>query len=124
MAQLFSLGRLRAMNTDEPPSKPQPPYVIAVIASLASLVFVHLVFKSAIAWLEVWWAELLAYALFPISVIFVILYRSCWHRELTGATRTLSLIGLSSFILAAVLLVGVFFLMVLFLVFNGITRIY
>jgi hypothetical protein len=112
------------MNTDEQPSKPQPPYVIAVIASMASLAIVHLVFKSAIAWLEVWWAELFVYALIPISVIFFILYRSCWHRELTGALRTLSLVGLSSIIFAAVLLGGGFFLMVLFAVFNGITRIY
>jgi hypothetical protein len=112
------------MNIDEQPSKLQPPYGIAIFASIASLAVVHFVFKSAIAWLEVWWVELFVYAFIPVSIIFVILYRSCWHRELTGATRTFSLVGLSSVIFVAVLLGGGFFLMVLFAVFNGITRMY
>ena len=112
------------MNNDEQPPKLQPPYGIAIIASIFSLMFVHFVFRSAIAWLEVWWAELLAYALIPVSVIFAIIYRSHWRRELTGAMRTLSVVALSGIIFAGVLVGGGFFLLVLFAVFNGITRIY
>ena len=45
--------------------------------------------------LEVDWAVLLIDMLVPISVTFVSLYRSCWHPEITGAARTVSLLLLS-----------------------------
>lgn len=45
--------------------------------------------------LQVWWMEALIYTLVPLSVTFVVLYRSCWHREISGAQRTSRLLALS-----------------------------
>ena len=92
------------MDIDEQPSETQPPFGAAYLAGLASLVFVYFVSKDVIARLQVWWAELLVYALISVPVIFVILYRSNWHREWTGAVRTLSLIGISCVVFGSVLL--------------------
>ncbi len=70
------------------------------------------------------WAEWAVYALVPIAVIFVLLYRSGWHRELTGAPRTLALIGLSGFIFCSVLIVGGAILTALLVVINHFTSFY
>jgi len=60
--------------------------------------------KREVSQLQVWWAELLAYAIVPIAVTFVVLYRSCWHREITGAARTGSVLLLSCTILVGELI--------------------
>jgi len=52
--------------------------------------------------LEVDWAVLLVDTLVTIAVTFVSLYRSCWHPEITGAARTISLLLLSCLILLCV----------------------
>jgi hypothetical protein len=52
--------------------------------------------------LENRWAKFLVYAIVQISVTFIILYRSCWHSEITGAARTFVL-----FLLSWIILVGV-----------------
>ncbi|HEY3762222.1 MAG TPA: hypothetical protein VGN23_10800 [Verrucomicrobiae bacterium] len=45
--------------------------------------------------LQVWWMEALIYTLVPASATFIVLYRSCWHKEITGAARTFRLLLLS-----------------------------
>src|ERR1039457_1520485 len=91
------------MNENEQTPEVQTPLrrviVIASIASLVSLVFFYCVARPAVSRLQVWWVELLVYAIIPISVTFIILYRSCWHREITGAARTCSLLLISCIIL-------------------------
>ena len=91
------------MDIDEAPSKAQPPFGAAYAAGLAVLIFVYLVASNAIARLEVWWAELLVYALISMPAIFIMLYRSCWRRDRVGAVRTLSVIGLSVIVFVGVL---------------------
>ena len=78
--------------------------VIAFIASFVSLILFYCVARPAVSQLQVWWVELLVYAFIPIAVTFIILYRSCWHREITGAARTCSLLLLSSVILGSELI--------------------
>jgi hypothetical protein len=112
------------MDDDKQKTEAEPPYGSAIVACIASWLFVHLVAYPFVERLGVWWAELLIYALISISVTFVILYRSCWHRELVGAVRTLSLVAMSSLIFVCFLVLGGGFLLVLFAVFHGITRWY
>ena len=102
------------MNNDERLSEVQSPLqrdmVIAAIACFISLLVFYSVARPVVELLEVFWEELLAYAIIPMAVTFIILYRSCWHREIVGVARTGSLLLLSSVILIGVLLaIGVMF---------------
>ena|ERR1022692_639310 len=78
-------------------------FVIASFICFVSLVFIYWVARPVVKLLGVWWVELLAYSIIPISVTFIILYRSRWHPEITGARRTSSLLLLSCVILIGVL---------------------
>jgi hypothetical protein len=102
-------------STPEDQSPSQRAVVIASLASFASLMFFYWVASPAVALLEIRWAELLVYAIIPISATFTILYRSCWHPEITGAARTCSLLLLSSIILGSELIaIGFMFCMAMF----------
>ena len=96
------------MNDHEQTPKIQSPSQeiigIASFACLAALIFFYWYAGPAVKALDVWWAKLLVYVAIPILVTFIILYRSGWHRELVGLTRTCSLL-----LLACVILVGVYF---------------
>jgi hypothetical protein len=94
--------------------------VIASIACFASLTLFYWVARPAVELLEVGWAEFLAYAILPITVTFIILYRSCWHREVTGIARTGSLLLLSCIILGSEVIVIGFMLCVAMFCFNAI----
>jgi hypothetical protein len=98
---------LRVVNDHDQTPEIQPPLqraiIIASVACFVSLIFVYWLGRPAIGLLEVRWAELLVYSIIPISVTFIILYRSCWHREITGAARTCVLLVLSGVILVGVL---------------------
>ena len=83
------------MSNDEQPPVVDSPFGIAIFACIISSIFIHWIARPVVARLEVWWAELLAYALIPITATFFILYRSCWHQEMTRTMRALSLILLS-----------------------------
>ena len=86
-------------QTPEVQSPSQRAIVIASIACFISLIIFYWVARHAVELLEVRWIEWLVYAIIPISVTFIILYRSCWHREITGAARTCSLLLISCIIL-------------------------
>jgi hypothetical protein len=107
------------MNDDEQPPEVQSPaqrvIVMASFACFVSLAFFYWVARPAVELLEVLWVEWLVYAIIPISVTFTILYRGCWHREITGAARTCSVLLFSCLILAGVLVAsGFMFYMGLF----------
>lgn len=95
--------------------------VIASIACFVSLLAIYSVARPAVELLEIFWEELLAYAVIPISVTFIILYRSCWHREIIGLARTCSLLLLSSLILFGVMLAIGVLLCVLWFCLNALT---
>jgi hypothetical protein len=84
---------------DEVEERPANPLSrILRIGSLTCLVSALAFYEVAHAFvsrLQVWWMEAIIYAVVPLSVTFVVLYRSCWHREITGAARTSRLLLLS-----------------------------
>jgi hypothetical protein len=107
------------MNDNEQIPEVQSPlqrvFVTASIACFASLILFYWAAKPAVELLEVRWIELLVYSTIPIAVAFIILYRSCWHREITGAARTCSLLLLSAIILGGVeIATGIIFCMGIF----------
>ena len=102
------------MENDGPISDVQSPLqravVFACLACFGSLTFIYWAARPAVERLEVRWAEFLVYAVIPIAVTFIILYRSCWHREIAWVARTGFLLLLSCLILMGVLLaIGVMF---------------
>jgi hypothetical protein len=74
--------------------------LIASLACLVALMLCYGAFSKVVSELQVWWVELLVYAAVPVFLTFFLLYRSCWHPEITGAPRTCSLLLLSCAILA------------------------
>ncbi len=90
---------------------------VAAVASLVSLIFFYWFTRRTVSQLQDWWMELLAYAILPIAVAFVILYRSGWHREITGLARTCFLLLVSCAILVGDLIavVVVFCVAVMFI---------
>jgi hypothetical protein len=107
------------MNDNEQSPEVQSPiqrdFITASIACFASLIFIYWVASPAVKLLEVRWIELLVYSSIPISVTFIILYRSCWHREITGAARTFCLLLLSGIIFGGeVIATGIIFCIAMF----------
>jgi hypothetical protein len=120
---MFSGHLVMSDNEQTPPDESplQRVFAIASIACFASLMFIYWVASPAVKLLEVRWVELLVYAIIPLSVTFIILYRSCWHREITGAARTCFLLLLSCAILSCEFVaIGIMLCIVLF-GFNAIT---
>jgi hypothetical protein len=107
------------MNDNEPTPEVRAPWqravVVASSACFLSLVSFYWIARPAVERLEVRWAEWLVYALIPIMVTFILLYRSCWHREITGAARTGFLLLLSCIILGSeVIAMGFMFCLAVF----------
>jgi hypothetical protein len=90
------LSRFRALRPSETQSEASAPIGVALFACLVCFGSIYWVTRSVVGLLAVWWAELLVYALIPVSVTFVILYRSDWHRGITGTKRTSLMLLLSS----------------------------
>ena len=91
-------------NPDEPSSDEQSPLRWAFVACLMALTVIYWTTHPLVARLGVWWAEVLVYAVIPIAVTFVILDRSCWHRELGAWRRVGSELLVSCAIFAGALL--------------------
>jgi hypothetical protein len=103
-----SAGRPAVIQTDETPAEIQSPLqrtmATASVVCFVALAFVYWAARPVVERLGVWWAEGLVYAIIPITVTFVILYRSGWRRETTGRARIGSLLLLASVIFGGVLL--------------------
>lgn len=102
------------------PEEPHPVRrVVSIAASVCFATAIGFYFLAGreVSQLQVWWAELLVYAIVPTAVTFIVLYRSGWHREITGAARTGSVFLLSCAILGSemVAVVLMFVLAVLFI---------
>jgi hypothetical protein len=91
-------------QTQEVQSPLQLANIIASLTCFASLLGSYWFEKPLVEMLDDPWAEFLVYATIPISVTFIILYRSCWHPEIIGLARTSSLLLLSCLILVGVIL--------------------
>lgn len=101
-------AKLKLMHEHQPspklPSQSQEIIGRASFACLAVLAFLYWYAGPAVRELDVWWAQWLVYGLIPILVTFLLLHRSRWHQGTKELTRTCSL-----FLLACVILVGVYF---------------
>jgi hypothetical protein len=111
--------RLSTMDDNEQRPDVQSPLqrtiVVASIACFVSSLSFYWIARRTVELLEVDWVQWLVYGIIPITVTFIILYRSCWHPEITGAARTGSLLLLSCVILGGVLLaIGVMLAMLWF----------
>ncbi len=95
-------------QTSEVQTPLQQVLVRASIAAFACLALLYCLARPAVGLLESRMAELLVYSIIPVTIIFVFLYRSCWHREITGVLRTCSLFGLSFLVFACELIVILF----------------
>jgi hypothetical protein len=96
------------MNENERPTEFQLPVPrgigMAALACLVTLAFISWINRPTLDLVESGWARWLIYAPVPLLVTFLILYRSNWHREDTGAARMGSVLLASGMILAGVLL--------------------
>ena len=95
---------MSATSNKQQIEKSQPPIGIAGLACFGSLALVCLATRPFIGFLDRWEIQWLLYISIPIGVPFIILYRSSWHRELPGVTRTLSMF------LSSCIIYGVVFL--------------
>jgi hypothetical protein len=97
------------MNDDTPTSSEiqspvQRAVILAVFTCFISLALIYWATRPVVNLIKIPWIEFLAYALGPLAVTFMILYRSGWHREIFGAKRTCTLLLLSFAILGGVIL--------------------
>ncbi len=85
-----------------PETRSPVPWIMGVasLTCLISLIFFYGAASGVVSELRVWWEEWLVYATVPVLLTFFILYRSCWHPEITGVARTCSVFLLSCAILA------------------------
>ena len=102
------------MTQNDQPAEFQSPIGAASFACLVCLAFIYWLTRPAVMRLGIWWEELVVYALVPVSVTFVILYRSQWHRELARAARASWLVLLSCVIFCSDLLIIGLFIALLF----------
>jgi hypothetical protein len=107
------------MNEDEQTpsvdSSSKQSMVIVWLGCFISLTGFYWITRPLMLRLQIWWAELLIYSIVPISVTFILLYRSCWHSELSGWARTYYVLALSCVILAVELIfIGIMLCMIVF----------
>ena len=107
--------------------KIESPITFSAFICAACLVLCHWMARPIANQMEVAWILYLQ-LLIPISATFFILYRSCWHREITGVARTVLLILLSCAIFLGVLIVSLIILTLGLMVYltyvDGFTRIH
>jgi hypothetical protein len=115
------IAELDCMKNNEPTEVSQPPIGIAAFACMVCLGVVYLAARPVVSWLHIWWAGVLIYSVIPISVAFIILYRSSWHHELPRVKRILSMILSSCIIFCGVLLFGLAIIAALYVAFNRLT---
>ena len=96
------LERLPGDGRNDPASGLNSLKGIALLACFTSLALTCLLASRAGWLLHLWWVRLLLGSLVPTFVAFAILRQSNWHREMTGAVRTLFLIGQACLIFAEV----------------------
>jgi hypothetical protein len=97
---------LHRLNHDDRPPEEQSPVQASAWVELVSFLVVYWLTRDVISSFRLWWAELLAYAIVPILLAFIILYRSAWHQEWRAATRTIWA-GLFSCVLFAGVLLAI-----------------
>jgi hypothetical protein len=107
---------------DNQPTDAKLPVGAAAFVCLACVAFVSLSGRFWVARLGGRWTEFLVYALIPVSITFIILYRSCWHLDMARPVRVGCLMLFSFLILGGdMLFFGI--MVALFCIFVGISRV-
>lgn len=94
------------MIDDEQMEARQPPIGLAGFVCFAGQAVIYLATRPFIDYLDRWGIQWLLYTSIPISVAFIILYRSSWHQELGRFTRVLSMLLSAFIIFCCALLIG------------------
>ena len=68
---------------------------MATMVCFVALIFTYLATRHFTTGVPLGWSELVVLLSFPAAVTFAVLYRSHWHQEITGVSRTCSLLALS-----------------------------
>ena len=110
---------LERLNHSDQPAETQSPLASSAAASLVSFVLICCLDSRFVSMLRVWWAELLVYAVIPVLVAFIVLYRSSWHQEMRRAGRACLLALVSCSIFGAVLIAAGFGMVVALFVYFG-----
>ena len=79
--------------------------VVASLICFFVLIGSYWLESPLVAMVEERWARFLVYAILPVAITFIVLYRGGWHSEITGLARTCVLVVVSWVILAGVVLV-------------------
>jgi hypothetical protein len=107
------LSRLREVNRIGRRTRVQSPVFFSSFVCFATFLFVAWTANPLFATQQFEWVELMIDAGIPIAVTFVFLYGSSWHREISGAKRTLSLILLSFVVFGGVVTSSIVLLVLL-----------
>jgi len=84
-----------------------------------SFVLVYWFDRPVVSLLRIWWAELLAFAIIPILLAFVVLYRSSWHQDMRRALRTVLVAAMSCTIFGLVIIIAAVAMFVISFVYFG-----
>jgi hypothetical protein len=112
------ISQVRDMNRDYEPLRVQSPVCFSSLTCFGSIAIIFLVAQPAVRLLKADWAILLVDSVIPILVTFIALYRSCWHRDIAGAARILSLILLSCAIFGGTLIAFLIVVVMLFIAYS------
>jgi hypothetical protein len=104
---------LERLNHSDQPPEAHSPLVASFVAALFSFALIFGMDSRFIGALPQWWAELLVYAVIPILLAFILLYRSSWHHEMRRATRALVLTVTSCTLFGAAVIVAALALLVI-----------
>lgn len=103
----YTMKRLGALmewlNRNDRPREFQAPFKASALVSILSFAFIYWLDSRPLSVVRIWWEQLLIYAVIPVLLAFIILYRSAWHRELPKFARA-PLLGA----LACLIFLGVF----------------
>jgi len=110
---------LERLNHSDQPPEAQSPLVASAMAALVSFVLVYWLDRPVVSLLRLWWAELLAFAVIPILLAFVVLYRSSWHQDMRRAVRAVLVAAMSCTIFGVVVIIAAMAMVVISFVYFG-----
>jgi hypothetical protein len=107
------------METTEHIEKVEPPIGLAGGVCALCLVATFLAISIISRFMDIRWMNWFFAVSIPLSVTFVVLYRSSWHREQSKMTRILSMILSACIIYTVVLVIEAFGVVLASFIFAG-----
>jgi threonine/homoserine/homoserine lactone efflux protein len=94
---------LEWLNHSGRPPEAQSPFKASAVVCLLSFVFIFALDHQIVSSLQPWWEQLVIYAVVPVLLAFIILYRSSWHQEIRSWTRSPLLVLISCLVFGSAL---------------------